>query len=46
MTKDCIICFAIEHEVSQEILLAEFGAVALWQAQARHDSENHQEVTT
>lgn len=42
MTRNCIICFAQEHQVSFEVMLREFGAVAIWNAQKVHDEEQHE----
>lgn len=37
----CIICFAIQNNVPQDVMLDQFGATALWQAQKEHDDELH-----
>jgi len=41
-TGECLICWAQFHGFSQELLLSEFGAVKIWQAQAKHDGEGHE----
>ena len=37
----CLICFANLNGVSQEMLLAEFGATRLWDDFATHQKEGH-----
>jgi hypothetical protein len=37
----CIICFAIKNQIAQDVLLDQFGATALLQAQKEHDDELH-----
>jgi len=38
----CLICFQIQNDLSQEALLAEFGAVRLWSDFDRHQREGHE----
>lgn len=37
----CIICFAKEHGITQDVLLSEFGATRIWLDSARHEREKH-----
>jgi hypothetical protein len=39
----CLLCLQQKYNVSQELLIAEFGAVALWQAQKLHEDEGHEQ---
>lgn len=44
--KFCLICHAIKNEIPFDLMLATFGATALWQAQKENDEEqHHQEVS-
>jgi hypothetical protein len=40
----CLICFGNQNSVTQEILLAEFGATKLWDSFDRHQREGHEEA--
>lgn len=37
----CLICFAIERQIPQDVMLDEFGATALWRAMKEHEDEQH-----
>jgi hypothetical protein len=37
----CLICYQMQHEIPQDLMLDQFGATALWQAQKEHDEEQH-----
>ena len=39
---NCLVCWSLAHDISQAMLIEEFGTVKIWAEQAKHDKEAHE----